>query len=260
MIRIKTPQEISTIIEGGKIIGTLLQELIARAQPGVTTRELDQYAEEQILAAGGVPSFKHYRSYESDPAFPSTICASVNDQLVHTPASDYVLKAGDVLKIDIGMKYPNTKEGMYTDTARTLIVGGASTPELDHLLTITQQSLDAGIAKARAGNSVADIAKAIEGHIVPHNYGIIRQLVGHGVGHAVHEEPHVPNFYSSTTPKVTLKPGMVLAIEPMVSLGGHAIETGDDGWAITMSDGSLCAHFEDTVIITDSKPIIATRV
>lgn len=257
MITIKTPQEIATLREGGKKLAHILQQVLAAAQVGVTTSALDQLAERLIIEAGGVPAFKHYRDRSSDPPFPSTICASVNSQLVHTPASEYKLKSGDILTVDIGMKYPAGKGGLYTDMAQTIPIGPIPTAT-QQLLTVTKKALDLGIAQARVGNTVADISKAVQTHVEAHGFSVVRQLVGHGVGHAVHEDPRVPNFFDSRYPRVPLKEGMVIAIEPMVNVGDYLVETLADGWTIVPVDNSLSAHFEHTVAITKNGPLIIT--
>lgn len=259
MSLLKTRDEINQIIQGGKIVGRILETLEKTAKAGMSTYEVDKLAEELILEAGGIPAFKNYKNHPKDTAFPCTICASVNDELVHGIArKDVVLKDGDIFKIDIGMQYPKNN-GYFTDTAVTVAIGTVD-PKAAELMRVTKASLEEGIKAARPGNSVADIGKAIERYIKSQgNYGIVRDLVGHGVGHEVHEEPRVPNYYDKHLEKFKLRAGMVIAIEPMVALGGWGVETGDDGWTIVMGDGSQCAHYEHTVIITDRGPIVATR-
>ena len=253
----KTNQEIDKIIEGGKILGEILETLSHMAKPGVTGLEIDTEAERLIREAGGRPAFKGYRSRKSDPAFPSTICFSINEELVHGIATkDKVIKDGDIVKIDIGMQYP-AQNGYFTDTAITVAVGEVSEKE-QQLLRATQKALYKGINQATVGNTVADIGRTIQNYIDPQGYGIIRDLVGHGVGHAVHEEPRVPNYYDKALEQWTLKPGVVIAIEPMISLGNHHVETAADGWSISMVDKANCAHFEHTVVVTQDGPRIAT--
>ncbi|MDD2806946.1 MAG: type I methionyl aminopeptidase [Patescibacteria group bacterium] len=254
---IKKPEEIKVIRDGGKILAAILKQLAAAAKVGMTTIELDRMAEHLIIGAGGVPAFKHYTSDPSEPPFPSTICASVNDQLVHTPASDYVLKDGDILSIDIGMRYPGTGRGFYTDMATTVPIGKISATNRK-LLKITKESLALGIKQVKPGNYVSDISKAVQDYVEANGYSVVRQLVGHGVGYEVHEEPRIPNYLDSRQPKVKLVTGMVIAIEPMVNIGGPAVKTLADGWTIVTDDGSWCAHFEHTVAVTKNGVEILT--
>jgi methionyl aminopeptidase len=268
---IKTPEEIKLIKQGGQIIGRILDDLAKMCKQGISTFEIDLAAEKMIKEAGGRPAFKGYKNKSSDKPFPSTVCASINEELVHGIAKkEAILKNGDIFTIDIGMEWPyenqkskikNQKlmEGYYTDTALTVPIGKipAKTREL---LRVTQESLERGIEAIKPGNTVADIGKAIEDYVKSQGkYGIVRDLVGHGVGHAVHEEPRIPNFYDRNLDYIVLKPGMVVAIEPMISLGGWRLTTANDGWTIIMADGSLSAHFEHTVIITKSGNFVATR-
>jgi len=261
---IKPKYDIEQIKKGGKIIGEILEKLGRMCKPGVSTGEIDRAAEKMIKKAGGQPAFKGYSNGPHDTPFPCTICASANHQLVHGIANDDdILESGDIFTIDIGMEWPckNPKKdrGFFTDTALTVIVGDV--PEkTKELLKVTKESLEVGIKAVKPGNSVADIGKAIEDYVNSKGkYGIVRDLVGHGVGHAVHEEPRIPNYYDPKMGAFILKPGMVLAIEPMISLGTHRVRTGLDGWTIEMADKSLCAHFEHTVIVTDNGCVVATR-
>ncbi|KKP59650.1 MAG: Methionine aminopeptidase [Candidatus Magasanikbacteria bacterium GW2011_GWC2_34_16] len=271
MSLIKSKSDIKQLVEGGKIIGQILEKLGKMAKAGVSTWEIDQAAEKMILAAGGRPAFKGYKGYPEDTPFPTTICASCNHELVHGIAKkNVILKDGDIFTIDIGMEWPVRKEkevrskekserGCFTDTAITVVVGKAD-KEVEKLLRITRESLEVGIKAAQPGNSVADIGKAIEDFVKKQgNYGIVRDLVGHGVGHAVHEDPRVPNYYDKKLEHFILKPGMVIAIEPMISLGSHHVKTGPDGWTIVMADGSLCSHSEHTIVITEKGNLVITR-
>ena len=256
MSYIKSKEDVKLIASGGKAIGKILEQLAKAVKPGVTTLEIDQMAEDLIIKAGGRPAFKGYRGSRSEPPFPTTICACLNDELVHGIAkADTILKDGDIFTIDIGME----RNGRFTDTAITVIVGDVS-EEIKELLRVTKESLEVGIAAAKPGNTVADIGRAIEQYVKSQgDYGIVEALVGHGVGNAVHEEPAVPNYYDKSAEKWVLKPGVVIAIEPMISMGSHHVTTGPDGWTVVMKDGSLCAHFEHTVIITEKGNIVATR-
>lgn len=265
---IKNEKEIKLIIEGGKIIGEILENISEMVKPGVSALEIDKKAEKLIKKAGGVPAFKNYKSKPNDPPFPSTICASINEEIVHGIATkEKVLKDGDIFSIDIGMEWPCNKKqekrkkkqnGYFTDTAITVIVGNV--PEkTKKLLSATKEVLEIGIKQCVAGNTIADIGKAIQEYIEPLGYGIVRDLVGHGVGHAVHEEPRVPNFYDKDLESWILEPGVVIAIEPMITIGDYKIETAGDGWSISTVDKSLNAHFEHTIVITENGPVVATR-
>ncbi len=249
-------------------MGEILRALEKMAKPGVSGLELDQKAEEMILAAGGAPAFKGYRGRLSEPPFPSVICFSLNEELVHGIATaDKIIADGDLVSIDIGMRWPaksadvagREQDGYFTDTAITIAVGKVPA-EQKKLLAVTKQALEAGIKAAQPGNTVADIGLAVQSYIESQgNYGIVRDLVGHGVGHAVHEEPRVPNYHDKKLAKWVLRPGVVIAIEPMIALGGHAVQVGADGWTITMADGTRSAHFEHTIVITADGPVVATR-
>ncbi|MDP2692463.1 MAG: type I methionyl aminopeptidase [bacterium] len=255
---IKKEEEIKLIIQGGKIIGEILESVSKMAEPGVSAWEIDQKAEELIIKAGGKPAFKGYKSRPSDIPFPSTICASVNEELVHGIATkEKILKDGDIFSIDIGMQYP-AKNGFFTDTALTVPIGKIS-KEKKKLLAETKKCLEIGISKCVVGGTVASIGKAIQSYIEPLGYGVVRDLVGHGVGHAVHEEPRVPNFYEKDLESWILVPGVVIAIEPMITIGDYRVGTAADGWSISTLDKSLNAHFEHTIIITENGPVVATR-
>lgn len=280
---VKNEKEIKLIIEGGKIIGEILENISKMAKPGVSALEIDKKAEKLIKKAGGVPAFKNYKSRPNDPPFPSTICASINEEIVHGIATkEKVLKDGDIFSIDIGMEWPCNKKqkipicknrgsttatvgtknkkqnGYFTDTAITVIVGNV--PEkTKKLLSVTKEALEIGIKQCVVGNTIADIGKVIQEYIEPFGFGIVRDLVGHGVGHAVHEEPRVPNFYDKDLEFWILEPGVVIAIEPMITIGDYKIETAGDGWSISTVDKSLNAHFEHTVVITENGPVVATR-
>jgi methionyl aminopeptidase len=254
---IKTPAEIEIIAKGGKILGQILDTVLSKAKAGVVTIELDRLAEKMIIEAGGVPSFKNYQSRPTDKPFPTTICASVNDELVHTPASEYVLKDGDILTVDIGMRFP-AEDGLFTDMAKTIAIGEVPA-ETKKLLQVTKESLDKGIAAAKAGADLSDISKAVQQHVEAAGFSVVRDLVGHGVGYAVHEEPRVPNYYDKRYDGIKLEAGMVLAIEPMVNVGSPTITVKDDGMTIAAADGGLCAHFEHTIAVTKNGGRILTQ-
>lgn len=254
----KKPNEIQALREGGKLMGDILEKLQNMVAPGISGYELDAEAERLIRAAGGEPAFKGYRGRKSDPPFPATICFSRNEELVHgIPTEDKIIQDGDIVSIDIGMRYP--KDGYFTDTAVTVAVG-AVPAKVKKLLEVTREALECGIRAAQSGNTVAAIGRAVQDYVESQgNYGIVRDLVGHGVGHAVHEEPRVPNYYDKQLEQWVLKPGVVIAIEPMITLGNHTVDVGDDGWTITTADRSLSAHFEHTIVITENGPEVITR-
>lgn len=265
MAYIKSDEDIRYIIEGGKILGQILEHLSSLVKPGISAVEIDTAAEKMIREAQGRPAFKGYRSHKHEPPFPSTICACLNAELVHGIATpEKIIKDGDIFSIDIGMQYPvgsglgRGGDGFFTDTAITIAVGKVPESTIQ-LLNVTKKSLEIGIQSAQNGQSVAAIGRAIEDYVSPQGYGIVRDLVGHGVGYDVHEDPRVPNFYDPESERWTLRNGVVIAIEPMITMGHHAVETADDGWSIRTADGSLCAHFEHTIVITDKGPIVVTR-
>jgi len=268
MSYIKNPEEIAQIVAGGKLIGEILEKLATMVRPGISAWKIDQEAERLILEAGGRSAFSGY-SLKGVPPFPSAICACVNDELVHGFATkEKILHDGDIFSIDIGMEWPygnqkseirNQKQrGYFTDTALTVAVGKIS-EKTKQLISITCMALEVGIGQCRTGNSIADIGRAIQKYVEPQGYGIVRDLIGHGVGHAVHEDPPVPNYYSKELKNWKLEPGVVIAIEPMITMGDYHVKTDDDRWTIRTADGSLCAHFEHTVVITEGEPIVVTR-
>ncbi len=253
MANIKSSQEIQAMREGGLLLAKGLQAAVDAVRPGVTMRELDEIATKVLEDGGGKPSFKGYTG-GGDIPFPSTVCISNNHEVVHGVGSrDIVLKEGDIVGLDIGVWYKD----LCTDMACTVPVGTVSKERLK-LLRVTRDSMFAGVDAAIAGNEIADISNAVEDAINKKEYGIVRALVGHGVGHAVHESPHVPNFRSRHSPHVPIKVGMCLAIEPMVTTGGHEVETADDGWTIVTADHSDAAHFEVTIAITENGPEVLT--
>lgn len=259
MSYIKKTDEMEKILEGGKLMGEILEKLAAMVAPGVSGVDLDMEAESLIRAVGGTPAFKGYRTRKSDPSFPGTICFSLNDELVHgIPTKEKVIKNGDLVSIDIGMRWPG-ENGFFTDTAVTVAVGKVPKVALK-LMDVTREALDVGIQAVVLGGTIADIGRAIERYVKSQGkYGIVRDLVGHGVGHAVHEEPRVPNYFDKSLESWKIEPGVVIAIEPMISLGGYEVETADDRWTISMADRSISAHFEHTIVVTEKGPIVATR-
>ena len=248
MIRIKTPEDIAKMKRGGEILSRTLASVMQACVPGVTTTELDKLARESFAAAGGKPSFLHYQIHKSDPPYPSAICISINDEVVHGPATpERVIADGDLVGLDVGLWY----EEMATDMAATVCVGNASS-EARELSRHTRESLKRALAVVRDGGWIHELGAAIEDYLKPKGYGIIRDMVGHGVGFAVHEEPQIPHFREPRLPPIKMKTGMCLAIEPMVTNGDWRIRQKNDGWTIVTSDGSLAAHWEVTVVVTKS--------
>ncbi|MEK7624776.1 MAG: type I methionyl aminopeptidase, partial [Patescibacteria group bacterium] len=245
-MKFKSEEDIKNLIEGGKRMGEVLEMLAALCRPGVSTFEIDKEAEKLIRKAGGKPAFKGYKTHVSDRPFPATICASLNTEVVHgIPRKNVILKDGDIFSIDIGMQWP-VSDGLITDTALTVPIGNIS-DKTRKLLDVTRRSLEKGLAAVKPGNSVASVGRAIESYVKSEgSYGIVRDLVGHGVGHAVHEDPYIPNYYDKNLESMKFEPGMVAAIEPMIAIGDWRVVTMPDGWTIKMADNSLSAHFEHT--------------
>ncbi|HEV3155793.1 MAG TPA: type I methionyl aminopeptidase [Candidatus Baltobacteraceae bacterium] len=246
MIIIKSAREVEIMRRGGKITARVLTELIRAAGPGKTTREIDQLAERLIRQEGAVPTFKGYHG------FTASVCASVNEEVVHGIPGDRVLREGDLLSLDIG----TTFEGYVTDTAVTIPIGEVSS-QAERLCRVTQESLMLGIAQMQKGNRLSDIGHAVQRHAEEHGYGVVRNLVGHGIGRKMHEEPQVPN-YGEPGKGIELRPGLCLAIEPMITEGTHEVQTLADGWTVVTLDGKLSAHFEHTVALTEDGPKILT--
>lgn len=253
MAWLKTKKEIDILREAGKLHARILDDLKKMAKPGMSTKDLNDYSEQEIRKAGDTPSFLNYQPYGADRPFPATLCISLNDEIVHgIPSKKRILKKGDIVTCDLGV----THHDLITDAAITFSIGEIPEDEKT-LLRVTEESLMAGIKAARAGNHIGDIGAAIFACSVPYKYGVIRELGGHGVGHKVHEEPHIPNFGRPGKGEL-LEPGMVLAIEPMFTLGSAKIKLLKDGYTISTADHSLSAHFEHTIAITKGDPIILT--
>src|SRR5437773_6080359 len=248
MITIKTPREIETMAAAGRIVAETLALVGRSIRPDITTEDLDRLAETFIRShPGAQPSFKGL--YD----FPATLCTSINQEIVHgIPSHKRVLHDADIVSIDVGVWL----EGLHADSAATFPVGDI-TRETARLLEVTQQALAAGVAQARAGNHVGDIGHAVQQVAEKAGYSVVRELVGHGIGASFHEEPQVPN-YGKPKRGPRLAPGMTIAIEPMINIGGSAIRTLDDKWTVVTQDGSLSAHFEHTVAVTDNGPRILT--
>jgi methionyl aminopeptidase len=246
MIVRKSPAEIDKMAAAGEILVRCHKLLESKVRAGVTTKELDEAAEKFIRSQGGVPSFKGYRG------FTGSICASPNDMVVHGIPGPYKVAKGDVLSIDIGV----TLDGWVADAARTHAVGQV-TPVAEKLLKVTEESLFKAVEQCQAGNRLGDVSHAVQAHVEGHGLSVVRSLVGHGIGRDMHEDPQIPNYGEpGRGPK--LEPGMVLAVEPMVTAGRHAVRMADDHWSIYSQDGSLAAHFEFTIAITADGPRILT--
>jgi methionyl aminopeptidase len=246
MIVIKTPREIDSMRKAGKIVAEALQMIEGHIRPGITTGELDRIAEEFIRSRGAAPSFKGYRG------FPATICASINEQVVHGIPGLKALKDGDIISIDMGAFI----EGYHGDAARTFPVGDVS-PETLELIEVTKQSFFEGIAFAKTGYRLSDISHAIQTYVESKGFSVVRDYVGHGIGQKMHEDPQIPN-YGPPGKGPRLRTGMALAIEPMVNLGGYGVKTLGDGWTVLTADGSPSAHYENTIVITEEGPEILT--
>lgn len=243
----KTAKEIETIRQAGRILHSCLAMVREAAIERVRTRELDAMAEEFIRKHGGTPAFKGYHG------FPATLCISINEEVVHGIPNNRRLKSGEIVSVDCGVVW----EGFIADSATTIAVGDVEPGILD-LLKVTEESLYLGIAQAQIGNHVKSISEAVQTHVEAHGYSVVRDLVGHGVGKSMHEEPQVPNFVSSE-PGALLEAGMVIAIEPMVNAGGFQVNVKKDRWTIVTTDRKWSAHFEHTVAITKNGPDILTN-
>lgn len=246
MVQIKSKRELDLMRHSGKLVARVLSELVRIAQPGIKLIELDQAAEELTLSYGAKPSFKGYIGYRH------SLCTSVNEQVVHGIPSERVLKEGDIIGLDFGLMH----SGFHGDSAVTIPIGKVPSDALQ-LLQVTKNSLYAGIDAARAGNTIKDIALAIEGIVKPHGYGIVKEFVGHGIGQKLHEDPQIPN-YGAGASTMKLKAGMTIAIEPMINVGTHKVKVLADKWTAVTTDGKLSAHYEHTIAITDGEPEILT--
>lgn len=241
-VTVKSEHEIQLMREAGEILAKIHEELREAVRPGVTTFELDRLCERRIRAFGCTPSFLGYEG------FPASICVSVNDEVVHgIPSKKRVLREGDIVSLDTGVIW----KGWQSDAARTWAVGSVSA-EAQGLMDVTREAFFEGVKHARAGNHLNDICAAIGDYAESRGYGVVRALVGHGIGTEMHEPPEVPNFRMKVK-GIRLRPGMTLAIEPMITLGGGEVNWGDDGWTVTTEDGSLAAHYENTILITDGE-------
>lgn len=252
MISLKSAREIEIMKRANLIVAEVLQELKRRVAPGVTTLDLDAIAEEMTLKKGAIPAFKGYNV--AGRIYPRCLCASVNEEIVHGIPSNRVLREGDIIGLDYGVIY----EGFYGDSAITVGVGKVS-EEAQRLMDVTEQSLYKGIEQLRDGKRLGDLGSVVQKIAEDAGFSVVRAFVGHGIGKKLHEEPPVPN-YGEPDRGLRLKEGMVLAIEPMVNAGSHEVEIKEDGWTAVTKDGSLAAHFEHSVAITKTGPVILSQI
>ena len=249
MIVLKTARELSIMKEACRISAGALQVIGQAIEPGVTTGELDRMAEKYILSQGAKPNFKNYQGY------PATACISINNEVIHgIPSDKRKINAGDIVSVDLGAVFG----GYHGDNAATFAVGDVSA-EAKRLISVTEESLYEGIKAARAGGRIGDISSAIQGYVESRGFSVVRDFVGHGIGTKLHESPEVPNF-GTAQKGIRLLPGMTLAIEPMINIGGPEVKVLPDGWTVLTRDGSLSAHFEHTIAITADGPKIMTKV
>ncbi|MCT0230759.1 type I methionyl aminopeptidase [Synechococcus sp. CS-1324] len=249
-VEIKSAREIAIMRQASRIVATVLREIIDLAAPGMTTADLDRHAEKRIRAMGATPSFKGYHG------FPASICASINNEVVHgIPSQKRVIRSGDLLKVDTGAYF----EGYHGDSCVTLCVGEASEQSL-LLSRVAQESLMKGLARIKAGNTLLDIAGAVQDHVEAHGFSVVEDYTGHGVGRNLHEEPSVFNFRTRDLPNLTLRAGMTLAVEPILNAGAKGCRTLADRWTVVTSDGSLSAQWEHTIVVTsDGCEILTDR-
>jgi methionyl aminopeptidase len=252
VISLKTPREIEIMRRANIIVAEVLQELKEKISPGITTLELDAVAEERTLKKKAIPAFKGYSV--GGRVFPRSLCVSINEEIVHGIPSHRVLREGDIVGLDYGVIY----DGFYGDSAVTVAVGKVS-EEAKRLMQVTEQSLYKGIEQLHVGKRLGDLGAAVQKFAENAGYSVVRAFVGHGIGKKLHEEPPVPN-YGEPDRGIRLKEGMVLAIEPMVNIGGHEVEIKEDGWTAVTKDGSLAAHFEHSVAVTKNGPYILSRL
>ncbi|MCX5833631.1 MAG: type I methionyl aminopeptidase [Deltaproteobacteria bacterium] len=248
MVILKSPEEIRKLRGNNLIVAQILEALKKIIRPGVTTLELDRYCEELTLQKGAKPAFKGYRGY------PFSLCTSVNEEVVHGMPSERKLQEGDIVSLDFGIYH----QGLYGDAAVTVPVGEVS-DEAGRLMRVTEEALYKAIEQTRVGNRLGDISAAIQNHAEAAGYSVVRDLVGHGIGRSLHEDPQVPN-YGREGRGIELRPGIVLAIEPMVNAGTYAVKVLQDGWTVVTADGKLSAHFEHSVAITENGPFILSRI
>lgn len=246
-VTVKSAKEIELMREAGRLLEIVHDEMAKMIRPGISTMDINEYGDKVIRDLGCVPNFLNYSGY------PASICVSVNEEVVHgIPRSDHILKEGDIVSLDAGLIY----KGYHSDAARTHAVGKIA-PEVQKLLDVTKQSFFEGIKYAKAGNHLFDISNAIDNYVTPFGYGIVQDLVGHGIGTSLHEDPQIPNFRQKRK-GIILVPGMTLAVEPMINMGTWKVKWLDDEWTVISADHSVSAHYENTILITDGEPEILT--
>lgn len=244
MIKRKSQRELDRIRHAASVVGEVLERMHELAEPGVTTGELDNAAETLIIEHGGEPAFKGHGATGRRPPFPATICASVNDEVVHGIPGDRVVREGDLLSVDVGVRY----RGYYGDAATTIAIGEVR-PRARRLLETCRRSLEIGIETIGPGCHLSELGRAVQGYVEGQGFSVVRDLVGHGIGAGLWEEPQVPNYYSPGFPDVVLRPGMVICVEPMITEGGWKVKTLGNHWTVVTRDGSWAAHFEHTLAI-----------
>jgi len=248
LIILKSPEEIEKMRRAGRIVAETREKVMSAVRPGITTAELDRIGEDSIRDSGAVPNFKGYRG------FPASICTSINDQIVHGIPDDRLLKEGDLVSLDFGAIW----DGYHADSAVSVFCGEPPSAEAEKLVRVTEEALEAGISEIRAGNRLSDIGHAVQQVVEGAGFSVVREYVGHGIGQSLHEDPQIPNF-GPPGRGPELRPGMVLAVEPMVNLGGWETRVLGDAWTVVTADGSLSAHFEQTIAVTDEGPDILTE-
>ncbi|MEN8252489.1 MAG: type I methionyl aminopeptidase [Patescibacteria group bacterium] len=251
---VKTQDEIEIMREGCRILAGVMDEIEKKVDVGVTGNEIDELAEKMIIDAGCEPAFKGYGAEEGNP-FPGTVCFSINEGIVHGIPTDYKIKDGDVVKIDIGLKH----EGYFADMARSFLVGDVSDDAVK-LVETTKKAFNKGLATIKDGSTLQEYAEAVQGYAEGKGYKMVKNLVGHGIGTQLHEVPQIPNYFNKKMKSFTFYAGMTVALEPMVNIGTEETRVADDGWTFETSDGSLSAHWENTVLVTEKGTEILTKI
>lgn len=251
---IKTEEEIAIMRHGCRILAQTMEQIDTKIAVGMSGLEIDELAEKYIRDAGCEPAFKGYGAESGDP-FPATVCFSVNEGIVHGIPSERLIKDGDVVKIDMGLIY----KGMYADMARSFLVGNVS-EEAQKIVDVTHKAFNKGLATIKNGSTLYDYAYAVQKYAEGFGYAVVRNLVGHGIGHNLHESPQIPNYVSKGMQNFTFKKGMTVALEPMVNIGTAETQISDDGWTFDTADGELSAHWENTILVTDRGTEILTRI
>ncbi len=255
MITIKTPEDIEILRQAGRYLAEILTALSEKVKPGISTKEIDDLTMKLCKERGVVPVFLGYKPYGAPRPYPAAICVSINDEVVHgIPSKKRMIKDGDVVSVDFGVFYNG-----YAGDAAATVIAGSGTPEAQNLLKVTRDSLYEGIKYAKPGNHLHDISAAIQYYVEGHGYSVVRELVGHGIGQSMHEDPQVPNFGEKGTGMI-IKPGLTIAVEPMVNIGSYEVEFLNDGWTVVTRDGSLAAHFEHSLAITGQGTFILTEL